>query len=62
MSTHVVAFDNAKPSETEAADVENDYVLICDGTCYLAHTQASANGTHVITIKGVKLPAKQEGT
>lgn len=36
------------------ATIKDDYVLICDGTCYLDGTQASANGTHVLTIKGRK--------
>lgn len=31
--------------------VENDYVVICAGDRYLAHTTAHANGTHVLTIK-----------
>ena len=32
--------------------VTDDYVLVCAGTCRLTYTQASANGTHVLTIKG----------
>lgn len=31
--------------------LENDYVLVCAGTRYLAHTNVHANGTHVLTIK-----------
>jgi hypothetical protein len=31
--------------------VANDYVLICAGDRYLAHTQAHADGTHVLTVK-----------
>ena len=31
--------------------VENNYVVICAGDRYLAHTTAHANGTHVLTIK-----------
>jgi pyruvate/2-oxoglutarate dehydrogenase complex dihydrolipoamide dehydrogenase (E3) component len=31
--------------------VENDYVVICAGNRYVAHTNAHANGTHVLTIK-----------
>lgn len=31
--------------------VENDYVLVVAGNTYLAHTNAHANGTHVLTIK-----------
>lgn len=31
--------------------VDNDYVLICAGNRYLAHTAAHANGTHVLTVR-----------
>lgn len=31
--------------------IENDYLVICAGDRYLAHTNAHANGTHVLTIK-----------
>jgi len=34
------------------ATIENDYLLLVAGTCHLAGTQASANGTHVLTVKG----------
>lgn len=38
---------------TETADVgPHDYVLLTVGACELANTQAYANGTHVLTIKG----------
>ena len=33
---------------------DNDYVLVCAGSARLTYTQASANGTHVLTVKGVK--------
>jgi hypothetical protein len=36
----------------EESLIENDYLIICAGRCYLAHTQAHANGTHVLTVKG----------
>lgn len=36
----------------EEAVVQNDYLLICAGTAYLNGTQAHANGTHVLTVKG----------
>lgn len=32
--------------------IYDDYLLICAGHTYLAHTQAHANGTHVLTVKG----------
>jgi hypothetical protein len=31
--------------------LDNDYLVICAGNRYLAHTTAHANGTHVVTIK-----------
>lgn len=34
--------------------IDNDYLLLCVGTAYLANTQAHANGTHVLTLKGRK--------
>jgi hypothetical protein len=32
--------------------IDNNYVLVVAGTCHLAHTNAHANGTHVLTVKG----------
>ena len=31
--------------------LDNDYLVICAGNRYLAHADAHANGTHVVTIK-----------
>lgn len=31
--------------------IYDDYLLICAGQPYLAHTSAYSNGTHVLTIK-----------
>ena len=31
--------------------VDNDYVILCAGNRYVAHTAAHANGTHVLTVK-----------
>jgi hypothetical protein len=31
--------------------LDNDYLVICAGNRYIAHTNAHANGTHVVTIK-----------
>lgn len=39
--------------ETETAIVgPHDYTLICVDDCHLSGTQAHANGTHVLTVKG----------
>ena len=40
--------------DSETVVITDDYVLTCAGTAYLAHVQAYANGTRVITIKGVR--------
>ena len=31
--------------------IYDDYVLICAGSTWLAHTTQHANGTHVLTVK-----------
>lgn len=36
--------------ECEVAD--GDYLLVCHEPCFLDSTQAYANGTHVLTVKG----------
>lgn len=52
MSLTVTVLDS-QSGETETATVaDGDYILICVAPCYLDHTQASANGTHVLTVKG----------
>jgi hypothetical protein len=40
--------------DSESAVITDDYVLTCAGSCYMANVTAYANGTHVITVKGVK--------
>lgn len=47
-----VTVRDTETDESQTATVENDYVLVCAGSCYQHHVQASANGTHVITVKG----------
>lgn len=39
-------------NEVESVTVTNDYVIVTDGTAYIANLQMHANGTHVLTIKG----------
>lgn len=43
-----------KTGESETAEIADDYILICAGSCQLTYTQTSANGTHVLTVKGRK--------
>lgn len=41
--------------------VDDDYVLICAGRAALTHTQAHANGTHVLTVKKPPAPSAPQG-
>ena len=38
--------------DVETVELRNNYVVIVDGSCYVAHTQVLGNGTHVLRIKG----------
>lgn len=55
MSITVTVTDTAT-GESETRQVpDNDYFILCTGTCYEADIQAyPKSGTHVITIKGRK--------
>jgi len=46
-----VTVTDLETGEQESKEIENDYILICAGDRYLFHTNAHANGTHVLTIK-----------
>lgn len=47
-----VTVRDTETGESETGVIDNDYILVTAGTCYQAHVNAHANGTHVITIKG----------
>jgi hypothetical protein len=50
-----VTVEDLETGEKESTEIMDDYILVCVGTCYVAHTQAyPTKGTHVITIKGRK--------
>ena len=50
-----VTAEDLGTGESDSVVITDDYVLICAGSCYQAGVQAElANGTHVITVKGVK--------
>jgi hypothetical protein len=51
--TRVTAEDIAEGNDGQV-EIKDNYVLITDGECQVTHMQRHANGTHVITIKGVK--------
>lgn len=54
----VTATDLDHPDESDTAEVMDNYVLICAGTCQRTYVQVSAakdgTQTHVITVKGIK--------
>lgn len=54
-----VTVEDLETGDKESAEIENDYLLVCAGSRYLAHINAFANGTTVLTIKGE--PAPKEG-
>jgi len=47
----VTVRDLADDNETHT-EIEDDYVIVCAGECHVAHINAHANGTHVLTVKG----------
>lgn len=52
--TQVTAHNIDNPAETESKVIKDDYNLVCDGDCYVAHVQVyPKSGTHVITVKNV---------
>lgn len=51
MAVKVTVTDPDSGEVLEERVVEDDYVVITAGNRYVAHTQAHANGTHVLTIK-----------
>lgn len=52
MSVRVVATDEQTGESDERVIPDGDYLLICVRPAHLTHTQAHANGTHVLTVKG----------
>jgi hypothetical protein len=52
MSIRVTVVDE-QTGDTDTTSVQDgDYLLITTEPCYVAHTSAYANGTHVLTVKG----------
>ena len=49
-----VTTEDLETGEKQSITIENDYVIVTSGECYIAHTQVSGNGTHQLTIKGRK--------
>ena len=57
MTTHVTAQD-ADDGSSETQTITNNYVLVRDGSAYIANVQMhrlkDGSTTHVITVKGCK--------
>lgn len=52
MPTEVTARDT-ETGESQTITIENDYVVITDGTCHRASVQANVGtGTHTLVVKG----------
>jgi len=49
----VVVFDAETGEQLDERFIENDYVLVAAGTCFVEHANIPQNGTHVVTVKGV---------
>jgi hypothetical protein len=49
-----VTVTDEQTGDHDSAVITDTYVLTCAGSCYRAGVTAHANGTHVITVKGVK--------
>jgi hypothetical protein len=49
-----VTVEDLETGDGESVVIADDYVVTTAGSCYVAHTQAYANGTHILTIKGRK--------
>jgi len=52
----VTVVDEQTGQEETMTVADSDYLLTTTEPCYLAHVQAHANGTHVLTIKGRTQP------
>ena len=52
MSVRVTVVDEQTGEAETVVVPDGEYLLTVTEPAYLAHTQAHANGTHVLTIKG----------
>ena len=61
MSDTAVKVTISDPETGEVFDetiIDNDYSIVCAGTCHVASAQVYANGTHVLTVIDVPTRAK----
>jgi hypothetical protein len=47
-----VTVEDLETGESEVQEIEDDYVIVTGGSCYVDGLVAYSNGTHVLTIKG----------
>lgn len=48
-----VTVEDLATGESETQEIYNDYVIVCAGTCHVAHVNDyPTKGTQVLTIKG----------
>lgn len=47
-----VTVRDTETGESETQTIENDYVIVVAGDCYVDSRQAYGSGTHVLTVKG----------
>lgn len=46
-----VTVEDLLTGEREVREITDDYVIVAAGRCEIAHVQASARGTHQITVR-----------
>lgn len=46
-----VTVKDLETGEEETREITNDYLILTAGDYYVAHINAHANGTHVLTVK-----------
>lgn len=51
MAIRVVVTDT-ETGETGDCTIEDNYVIVTAGSCYVEHTDMCISGTHVITVRG----------
>jgi len=56
-----VTVEDVETGETASRIIENDYVLVTAGTCYLWSYQMHKAGTHTLYVKGVQRPMPSFG-
>lgn len=48
-----VTVEDLATGESESQEIRDDYVIVCAGTCHVAHVNDyPTKGTHVLTVKG----------